>query len=181
MFICTVMASPSLHQTLPLVVQVVWLGRHRDGVGRGQCWQWVEGGGWLTGPLDSSGDFTGDNIAYLYPDLTTAILGRFDKGVLISGRAASLSGVRLVDNIAVPEFTVTGGEDETVSYCRSTEESVGLQPLVRDPYESRTVEVGPSKLGGGGEGLFLRRNVKKKEIIAFYNGVGGYKLIIFLL
>ena len=30
-----------------------------------------------------------------------------------------------------------------------------------------------SQVGGGGEGLFLRRNVTKGEIVAFYNGVTG--------
>ena len=154
-----------------MMMEVVWLGRHRGGVGWGQCWQWVDGGGWITGLLDSRGHFTGDNIAFLYPDLTTAIVGRFQEGVLVSGLPAQVCGMRLVEDIAVPEFIITGEKEEAVSFCRSSEESVGLQPLVRDPYESRTVEVRPSQVGGGGEGLFLRRNVTKGEIVAFYNGV----------
>ena len=57
---------------------VTWLGRYRGGVARGRCWAWQEGGGWLTAAVDSdTGTFTGDNIAFLYPDLRTAILGRW--------------------------------------------------------------------------------------------------------
>ena len=56
---------------------VTWLGRYRGGVARGRCWAWREGGGWLTAAVDTdTGSFTGDNIAFLYPDLRTAILGR---------------------------------------------------------------------------------------------------------
>ena len=56
---------------------VSWLGRYRGGVAWGQCWAWQEGGGYLTGEVDSvTGAFTGDNIAFLYPDMYTAIVGR---------------------------------------------------------------------------------------------------------
>ena len=48
---------------------VTWLGRYRGGVARGRCWAWREGGGWLTGSVDREGAFSGDNIAFLYPDL----------------------------------------------------------------------------------------------------------------
>merc|ERR1719438_255830 len=50
-------------------------------------------------------------------------------------------------------------------------EDAGPQPLVRDPYESRTVEVRPSSLGGGGDGLFVKRKIIKGEVVAFYNGI----------
>ena len=56
---------------------VSWLGRCRGGVAWGQCWAWQQGGGYITGEVDTgSGAFTGDNIAFLYPDMRTAIVGR---------------------------------------------------------------------------------------------------------
>ena len=45
------------------------MGVYCRGVAAGPCWQWSEGGGWLTGSVDGEGAFTGDNIAFLYPDL----------------------------------------------------------------------------------------------------------------
>ena len=152
------------------VQEVTWLGRYRSGRASGHCWQAGEGGGWLTGQLDSRGEMTGDNIAFIYPDLSTAILGRFDRGVLVSGLPGRITGLEVVEDIAVPQISLVNQADR-VSFSLSTEESVGLQPLVRDPYETRTVEVRPSQVGGGGEGLFLRRNVKRNEVVAFYNGV----------
>ena len=56
---------------------VSWLGRCRGGVAWGQCWAWQQGGGYITGEGDTgSGAFTGNNIAFLYPDMRTAIVGR---------------------------------------------------------------------------------------------------------
>ena len=52
-----------------VALQVTWVGVYCRGVAAGPCWQWSEGGGWLTGSVDREGAFTGDNIAFLYPDL----------------------------------------------------------------------------------------------------------------
>ena len=49
--------------------------------------------GWLYGPT-IEGQFTGDNIAYIYQDLTTAILGTFDHGKLVAGKAATIKAYR---------------------------------------------------------------------------------------
>lgn len=43
-------------------------------------------------------------------------------------------------------------------------------PLLRDPYESERVHVGPSTLAGAGEGLFASCRMLKGEVVAFYNG-----------
>ena len=153
------------------VQEVSWVGRYRGGVAWGHCWQGVEGGGWITGQLDPSGELTGDKIAFVYPDLSTAILGRFDRGVLVSGLAGRITGLEVLEDIAVPQIEITAGQSEFVTFSLSTEDSVGLQPLTTDPYEAGTVEVRPSQVGGGGEGLFLTRDVKKSEVVAFYNGV----------
>ncbi len=38
--------------------------------------------------------FTGDDIAYIYSDLDTALRGRFDNGTLVRGRAARIEACR---------------------------------------------------------------------------------------
>ena len=123
--------------------------------------------------MDDDGTFTGDNIAFVYPDFCTAILGRFNNGVLVDGVSAVLADVNIKDDIAVAMWSVIGSPlpEMHVTHFKSTEEDAGPQPLVRDPYESRTVEVRTSGLGGGGDGLFVTRRIKKGEVVAFYNGV----------
>lgn len=44
-------------------------------------------------------------------------------------------------------------------------------PTVRDPYESRTVEVRESRVPGAGEGLFAVRDVGVGESVAYFAGV----------
>ena len=42
----------------------------------------LPGGGCVVGPVNEEGALTGDNIAYLYPDFHTALLGHFSDGQL---------------------------------------------------------------------------------------------------
>ena len=100
-----------------VALQVTWVGVYCRGVAAGPCWQWSEGGGWLTGSVDREGAFTGDNIAFLYPDLRcrtsplymcplytwltyistfcagdrTALVGQFRDGLAVSVKPASLA------------------------------------------------------------------------------------------
>ena len=60
-------------------------GRYYRGVLRG--WHWRGGydfSGFLVGQMDHQGKLTGDNIAYIYPDLLTAITGTFLNEVRIA-------------------------------------------------------------------------------------------------
>ena len=49
----------------------------------GVCWLVMPGGGCVVGPVNEEGALTGDNIAYLYPDFHTALLGQFSDGQLV--------------------------------------------------------------------------------------------------
>ena len=42
---------------------------------------------------------------------------------------------------------------------------------MRDPYESRTVEVRESRIPGAGEGLFAARDIAVGECVAYFAGV----------
>ena len=120
---------------------VSWLGCYRAGRVVGRCWRWCEGGGWLTGRVDSTtGSLTGDNIAFLYPDIKTALLGRFIRGVAESVLPAKLVSVETGGVLAEPEFRLER-RGEAVSHSVSTRDSVGPLPLVRDPYEASVCQV----------------------------------------
>ena len=149
---------------------VTWLGCYSRGRVVGWCWRWCEGGGWLTGPVDLSGELTGDNIAFLYPDLTTGLLGQFYRGEAVNVSPASVSEVRIPAG-GLAQLGFTKLEGEAVSRSVSTRDSVGPQPRVRDPYERTVCEVRTSQVEAGGEGLFAVRNITRGEIVAFYNGV----------
>ena len=56
---------------------VIMVGSYHHGIPHGQCWESVQGGMWRVGELDKNGHHTGNNIATLYPDLKTALVGRY--------------------------------------------------------------------------------------------------------
>ena len=60
-----------------------FIGRFVDGIPTGICWRGLIGGAWLYGEVDELGEFTGDQIAYIYPDLKTSLLGRFINGTMV--------------------------------------------------------------------------------------------------
>ena len=59
-------------------------GCHRDGRPVGSWWRLVRGGGCVVGELDQAGQLTGHDIAYIYPDHLTALLGQFCDGVMVA-------------------------------------------------------------------------------------------------
>ena len=64
------------------------------GLAYGPAWRVLTGGAFLYGSLDkNSGRFSGDNIAYVYPDYETVLMGQFD------------------------EYGSLGRGDETTSFC----------------------------------------------------------------
>jgi hypothetical protein len=53
-----------------------------------------------------------------------------------------------------------------------THNFLGSNPRVRDPYERRNVYVSPSTIPGAGEGLFAKRDMEERELVAYL--VYGY-------
>ena len=43
----------------------------------GVCWQLMPGGGCVVGHINEDGLLSGSNIAYIYPDNVTALVGQF--------------------------------------------------------------------------------------------------------
>ena len=45
-----------------------------------------------------------------------------------------------------------------------------MNPQLRDPYESKMVEVQSSEIEGASEGLFALKDIEINTVVAFYNG-----------
>merc|ERR1719150_1815621 len=130
----------------------------------------VAGGGCVVGDVDSLGQHSGDSIAYIYPDLSTALIGTFHQGEFVRGVAAVVTGVgEQYGCVKVPQFRVTSSTQYTREL--STLTFVTSSPLLPDPYEARMVEVRQSEVEGAEDGLFSRRAVTAGTVLAFYNGI----------
>jgi len=122
------------------------------------------------GRVDEEGHLSGSKLAYIYPDFKTALFGTFKDGELVSAQEAEVTG-STVDYgcIQVPVFSEPSGE----SYIREVSgfDFVTNSPMLRDPYEKRTVKVELSRVEGAEDGLFCREAVPPNTVLAFYNGV----------
>jgi len=56
-------------------------------------WTSVRGGGWIVGCVDSQGKLSGPDIAFLYPNYTTALVGVFEDGILVKAKEALVSDI----------------------------------------------------------------------------------------
>ena len=61
------------------------IGRFSNGKKIGTHWRWAEGNSFLVGAIDEQNKPHGDFNIYLYPDLTTAMVGHFDHGKMKTG------------------------------------------------------------------------------------------------
>eukprot|EP00092_Neocalanus_flemingeri_P008080 GFUD01008718.1.p1 GENE.GFUD01008718.1~~GFUD01008718.1.p1 ORF type:complete len:555 (+),score=120.69 GFUD01008718.1:44-1708(+) len=150
--------------------RLMFIGMYRNGRPFGTCWKIIRGGGCVVGKVDEDGKLSGTNLAYLYPDFKSALIGTFKDGVMVFAQAAQLTGYA-TDNscIKIPQFTEPDGR----LYQRelSTHEFVTTSPTLADPYETVMVEVKQSKVEGANDGIFARKNTGKNVILAFYNGI----------
>ena len=160
----------TLHgQRASLFPQVTWVGWYRAGLPLGTCWTSLEGRGWLVGRADCQGFMSGDRILYLYPDLATALVGRFSAGQLVSAVPGKVVDVSLVNGVMVPKVRITS--ESVYKSWVSTNKAVMCPPHQRDVYETETVTVDQSTMPHSGEGLFAKINLPADNLVAFYNGI----------
>ena len=151
--------------------EITALGHHADDKRCGFLQIFEPDGSALVGVVDSNGSFSGTNIAYLYADRQTAIVGSFSDGVLVTGRYAALKSPINFPLSNAPDFEFKLDYQNWVKFDQSSHDLLSTQPLVPDAYEQQRVCVHPSLIHGAGEGLFARTHLPEGEVVSFYNGV----------
>ena len=130
------------------------------------------GGGLLQCPPDEDGLASGDECVYLYPDLSTALLGQWRSGRMVAAREATVTGLYSDrDTLRLVAEKVKGREADIFSLDISSSTKISSQPRLEDPYERKAVYVAESLIEGAGEGVFLRRDAGPGDLLAVYNGV----------
>lgn len=81
--------------------QLSFVGRYLDGRPAGNCWTYVEGGGFIFGDVENGEATTGEDFAYVYPDQETAFVGSFVRGRMLRGAASKITDCTMVDGIMV--------------------------------------------------------------------------------
>ena len=109
---------------------------------------------------------------FVYPDVSTAISGEFeDNGILISGREVSLKAATYDKNSNLLRLQISEEVGPEFTNDIATDTELSKNPLQRDPYEMKYVDIAKSEIPKAGEGVFLKHDVGSGDIVAYFNGV----------
>ena len=60
----------------------------------GHVWWSVLGGGWIHGPVDTkTGEVTGDEVMYIYPDMEHVLYGTFKRGAMVRAEQTTVADI----------------------------------------------------------------------------------------
>ena len=110
---------------------------------------------------------TEGDITFIYPDMKTALTGKFKNGVMVEGRPAKIIAERCNDGLKEILISTPKVNSPIFSFQRNTRIRVH-QPKVMDPFEKNTVYV--SETATSGDGLFARRDIEANEVVSYYSG-----------
>lgn len=134
----------------------------------------------MVGKVDESGHLTGSEIVYSYPDFQTLLVGQFADGVMIAAKQSKFKGVKFDKMSKIPyllfDKKLLKMSDKIFTYEPSNKTSVGNNPLLPDPFESRLIYSAKSSIPGAGDGVFTRTAGKRGMMVSFYNGIRMSKI-----
>ena len=156
---------------------LVTIGLFAENIPAGLAWQWRSRrklDGFLYGEVDHGGQFTGEQISFIYPDFLTGLRGTFENGVLQRAQAVDVVAERCNNGVKELKLKPSKHDKDVVWEKEETNASyIGKNPKVMDPHERKSVYVGNSTNPKANEGIFARRQFSPGDIVSYF---GGQKL-----
>ena len=154
--------------------KIGFLGRFKNGKPSGTFWLHMVGGGFMHGQFESSsGQATGDDLSYIYPDMETAFHGRFENFVMKKAKEAEVKSILCSKDglMEVDEFTVLN-DGPTFFYEPPTNQSFGAGPPgVVDPYERKWLKLSNSNIPNSGQGVFALKDIPANRSATLFSGL----------
>lgn len=117
---------------------------------------------------------------FIYPDMKTAFRGSFDsKGRMINAKQVDIVAQREVEFGGLKELDFSKTFGPVFKSDVSTSNHLSSEPMLRDPYEVKTVTVKSSSLPKAGDGVFVTTDVDKDTVVSYFNGVRVSKNDVF--
>ena len=153
-----------------------FLGYYKNGFADGTFWIGMLGGfpsPRLHGTISNTiGYISGNNLSYIFPDMETSYVGKFENRVMREARYAKVKELKCDAN-GLPYVSTFLNEslDAIFYYKPPSNVSFGAGPeKIRDPYEDNLVYSDTSAIPNSGEGLFLKKDVRSQMLITSYLG-----------
>ena len=156
-----------------------YIGYFKNSQLHGIFWAGLYGGdprGHLHGMIDETGGkITGDSIAYIYPDMETVLLGRFEDRLMKDAQESEVVKVECNQNgmIYVNQYATPDPSASHFYYEPASNSSYGGAtsiPGTLDPYEMKWLEVRKIDEDKIEEGVFAKKDMKKHIFISSYVG-----------
>ena len=155
-----------------------FIGYYKNSLASGKFWAGMLGGypyGHLHGianPLN--GTITGSNISYIYPDMETALLGKFHNRMMRDAQESTVLGVTCDEKGLLYVSQYSNPEPSSPHYYYEPPSNISYgagPPGVLDPYERKWLELRPAHNPKMGEGVYTKRDLKKHMLASSYNGL----------
>ena len=143
-------------------------GLFKNGQAFGHFWIEMQGGGHLHGQVNSDGLISGKDIAYIYPNGETALLGVFEDRIMKKAYYVNVEEYSCNDYglLYVGKFSSKQSKD-IFYFDPPTDVSFGGGGLMPDPYEAKNLKLGKSSIPNSGDGVIARRNLPSGFIIHY--------------
>lgn len=160
------------YNSKPKIREVLHCAIFRNGFLEGPQWDFVQGSNFRFGLRDgqSKNIFQFDSksrAAYVNQDLQAGYVGEFSNGIMLSGQAADLENIEMIDEMITPIFGTPYG---LVYHSFTSDDGTINDPLTTDPLEDKYVYVNASKLIENEQGLFAKTNISASTIFAYFGG-----------
>ena len=131
--------------------------------------EWEFSGGSAPEESNEDGKY---QLAYIYQDMRTAIVGKFFKGKLLEGESRIVVGYRCEEGILTLEFSKSKHNRERLEYEESTATFITSNPKLMDPYERSSIYIKETTISGMrfSDGLFAKRVLPHFALVAVYAG-----------
>lgn len=126
----------------------------------------------MHGKFNNEGRATGDNLAFIYPDMETALVGKFEDFVMKSAYESEVLKTECCQDglIVISKFANLSGPE--FYYEAPTNESYGAGPKgVMEPYDRKSVEIAESSIPQSGDGVFAKRSFPANRCTCYYSGI----------
>ncbi|XP_059087629.1 uncharacterized protein LOC131884018 [Tigriopus californicus] len=148
---------------------VAGLFNFRNGKPHGNAWIRLLSDGFIHGRFNENGSLTGDNLSFIYPDMSIAYVGQFENMVMKAAKVAEVVAERC-DEFGIKEVQYSEPSGPDVFYSPPTNISFGEGPRIPDPYEQSNVVLKQSNVPNGGQGLFAKKDILHNQKFCFYSG-----------
>ena len=107
------------------------------------------------------------DLTFIYPDMKTALTGKFKDGVMKEGRQSKIIAERCNDGIKEIRISKPSLNSPIFSFKRNSRLHIN-HPTTMDPLEKNLVYVGTTE--NKGDGLFARRDIEPNQLVSYYSG-----------